>query len=246
MGALISIHRNTKNPIWPTQIFIQILEIQVVDKSGQIESTNTWQTIKDHLFDGRVSKIYPPSKQVLKDIYLSFLLWGRKIEFSDWMGRENPPYEDYRRTRKKSLPGRVVFLRDIQLDTFLKSQSWIRIRQPGEVVMEGAQKVVDLLKEFEEINNKFAEPMDDDAMNKLIARQVLFRMRLTRPAVWEIDNKIEIAMDALRCPDPESSVANLSEVKNEESLCVVCCCRSRMFCCWMSQRITSMLNLCCG
>src|SRR6185436_18640757 len=79
-----------------------------------------------------------------------------------------------------------------------------------EIVMEGVQNIVDLLKEFEEINNKFAEPMSDDAMNKLIERQAKVQDAIDACEGWELDNKIEVAMDALRCPDPESSISTLS------------------------------------
>jgi ATP-binding cassette ChvD family protein len=79
-----------------------------------------------------------------------------------------------------------------------------------EIVMEGAQKVVSLLKEYEDINNKFAEPMDDEAMNKLIERQGRVQDEIDACGGWELDNKIEVAMDALRCPDGDASVANLS------------------------------------
>src|SRR5205085_9180062 len=79
-----------------------------------------------------------------------------------------------------------------------------------ETVMEGAQKTVALLKEYEEINNKFAEPMTDEEMNKLIERQARVQDEIDASGAWELDNKIEVAMDALRCPDGDASVKNLS------------------------------------
>jgi len=79
-----------------------------------------------------------------------------------------------------------------------------------EIVQEGVQEVVDLLKEYEEINLKFAEPMSDDEMNKLIERQGALTELLEHHNAWELDSKLERAMDALRCPDGDSSIKNLS------------------------------------
>ena len=67
-----------------------------------------------------------------------------------------------------------------------------------DVVEEGVQETVDLLKEFEEINQKFAEPMDDDAMDKLIERQGVVQERLDATDAWDLDSRLEMAMDALR------------------------------------------------
>ena len=79
-----------------------------------------------------------------------------------------------------------------------------------EVVQEGVQEVMDLLKEYEEVNLKFMEPMDDDQMNDLIARQGELTEAIDHAGGWDIDAKLERAMDALQCPDPDASVATLS------------------------------------
>ena len=79
-----------------------------------------------------------------------------------------------------------------------------------EVVQEGVQEVVDLMKEYEEVNNKFAEPMSDEEMNKLIERQGELTELLDQHDAWELDAKLERAMDALNCPEPDASVATLS------------------------------------
>ena len=81
---------------------------------------------------------------------------------------------------------------------------------PKEVVQEAVQNVVDLLKEFDEINEKFAEPMDDDAMNKLIERQGEVQEKLDQLDAWTLDSKLERAMDALRCPPDDALVSVLS------------------------------------
>ncbi len=156
-----------------------------------------------------VSKTYPPQKQVLKDIYLSFY-YGAKIGILGLNGAGKSTLMKIIAGIEKSFTGEVVFSPGYSVGYLSQEPEFDKDKTAREVVMEGAQKVVDLLKEFEEINNKFAEPMDDDAMNKLIERQSQVQDAIDASNGWEIDNKIEIAMDALRCPDPESKIATLS------------------------------------
>ncbi len=156
-----------------------------------------------------VSKIYPPQKQVLKDIYLSFY-YGAKIGILGLNGSGKSTLMKIIAGIEKSFTGEVVFSLGYTVGYLSQEPEFDKTKTAREIVMEGAQKVVDLLKEFEEINNKFAEPMSDDEMNKLIERQGQVQDAIDAANGWEIDNKIEIAMDALRCPDPESVVANLS------------------------------------
>ena len=156
-----------------------------------------------------VSKIYPPQKQVLKDIYLSFY-YGAKIGILGLNGAGKSTLMKIIAGIEKSFNGDVVFSPGYSVGYLSQEPEFDPGKTAREIVMEGAQKVVDLLKEFEEINNKFAEPMSDDEMNKLIERQGQVQDAIDAVSGWEIDNKIEIAMDALRCPDPESKVATLS------------------------------------
>src|SRR5690606_5329280 len=79
-----------------------------------------------------------------------------------------------------------------------------------ETVQEGMQELVDLLKEYEEVNNKFLEPMDDEQMNKLIERQGVLTDILEQKGAWELDSKLERAMDALRCADADAKIEHLS------------------------------------
>src|SRR4029453_15237403 len=79
-----------------------------------------------------------------------------------------------------------------------------------QVVEEGVQEVVDLLKEFEAINAKFAEPISDDEMNQLLERQAAVQEKLDHANAWELDNRLELAMDALRCPPHDSKVKVVS------------------------------------
>ncbi len=156
-----------------------------------------------------VSKIFPPQKQVLKDIYLSFY-YGAKIGILGLNGAGKSTLLKIIAGIEKSYNGDVVFSPGYSVGYLSQEPDFDHTKTAREIVMEGAQKVVDLLKEFEEINNKFAEPMSDDAMNKLIERQGVVQDAIDAAGGWEIDNKIEIAMDALRCPDPEAKIEHLS------------------------------------
>ena len=156
-----------------------------------------------------VSKIYPPQKQVLKDIYLSFY-YGAKIGILGLNGAGKSTLLKIIAGIEKSFNGEVVFSPGYTVGYLSQEPEFDHAKTAKEIVMEGAEKVVALLKEFEEINNKFSEPMNDDAMNKLIERQGVVQDAIDAAGGWEIDNKIEIAMDALRCPDPDAKVANLS------------------------------------
>ncbi len=156
-----------------------------------------------------VSKIYPPQKQVLKDIYLSFY-YGAKIGILGLNGAGKSTLLKIIAGIEKSFNGEVVFSPGYTVGYLSQEPEFDHAKTAKEIVMEGAEKVVALLREFEEINNKFAEPMTDDAMNKLIERQGVVQDAIDASGGWEIDTKIEIAMDALRCPDPDAKVANLS------------------------------------
>ncbi len=156
-----------------------------------------------------VSKIYPPQKQVLKDIYLSFY-YGAKIGILGLNGSGKSTLLKIIAGLEKSFQGEVVFSPGYTVGYLSQEPDLDPNKTAKEVVMEGVQNVVDLLKEYEEINNKFGEPMSDDAMNKLIERQGKVQDEIEAHHGWELDTKLDIAMDALRCPEADAKVANLS------------------------------------
>ncbi|MEP7169260.1 MAG: energy-dependent translational throttle protein EttA [Bacteroidota bacterium] len=156
-----------------------------------------------------VSKVFPPQKQVLKNIYLSFY-YGAKIGILGLNGSGKSTLLKIIAGVEKSFNGEVVFSPGYDVGYLEQEPILDDTKTAREIVMEGVQPIVDMLKEYEEVNNKFSEPMDDDAMNKLIARQGELMDQIEAAGAWELDNKIEVAMDALRCPDPEMNVANLS------------------------------------
>jgi len=156
-----------------------------------------------------VSKTFPPNKQVLKDIYLSFY-YGAKIGVIGLNGSGKSTLLKIIAGIEKSFNGEVVFSPGYSVGMLLQEPELDNTKTVKEVVQEGVQPIVDLLKEYEEVNNKFAEPMTDDEMNKLIDRQGKLTELLDQHEAWELDNKLERAMDALRCPESDAPVENLS------------------------------------
>jgi ATP-binding cassette ChvD family protein len=156
-----------------------------------------------------VSKKFPPQKQVLKDIYLSFF-YGAKIGIIGLNGSGKSTLLKIISGEEKSFEGQVAFspgytIGHLPQEPHLDDEMTVK-----EVVQQGVQEVVDLLKEYEEVNMKFSEPMTDDEMDKLLKRQGDLTEHLDRHDAWELDNKLERAMDALRCPDENMLIKTLS------------------------------------
>ena len=159
-----------------------------------------------------VSKTYPPSKQVLKNIYLSFF-YGAKIGVLGLNGSGKSSLLKIIAGLDKSYTGEVVFNQEYSVGYLEQEPELDPEKTVRQIVEEGAQETVDLLKEFEDINLKFADPEvleDPDKMDKLIQRQGEVQERLDQLNAWELDNQLERAMDALRCPPDDALVANLS------------------------------------
>jgi energy-dependent translational throttle protein EttA len=155
-----------------------------------------------------VSKFYD-KKPVLKDIYLSYF-YGAKIGVIGLNGSGKSSLlrilagvdRDFLGETVLS-PGHTIGF----LEQEPKLDESLTVRQ---VVEQGVQEVVNLLAEYDSINEKFGEPMDDDAMAKLLERQGTVQERLDALDAWELDSRLELAMDALRCPPPETPVKLLS------------------------------------
>ena len=156
-----------------------------------------------------VSKTYPPQKQVLKNIYLSFF-YGAKIGVLGLNGAGKSSLLKIIAGLDKSFQGEVVFSPGYSVGYLPQEPQLDDNLTVKEVVQQGVQKIVDVLKEYEEVNLKFAEPMSDDEMNKLIERQGELTELIDQYDAWELDNKLERAMDALRCPEGDTPVKNLS------------------------------------
>ena len=156
----------------------------------------------------KVSKFYD-KKPVLKDIYLSFF-YGAKIGVLGLNGSGKSSLLRIIAGTDKDFNGEVVFSQGYSVGYLEQEPKLDDSKTVRQVVEEAVQSTVDLLKEFEEINAKFAEPMDDDEMNKLIERQGEVQEKLDHADAWDLDSRLEMAMDALRCPPPETPVKNLS------------------------------------
>ncbi len=156
----------------------------------------------------RVSKFYD-KKPVLKDISLSYF-YGAKIGVLGLNGSGKSSLLRILAGTDKEFNGETILSPGYTVGYLEQEPLVNEERTVREVVEEGVQETVDLLKEFEEINMKFAEPMDDDAMNKLIDRQGVVQERLDALDAWDLDSRLEMAMDALRCPPADAQVRVLS------------------------------------
>jgi ATP-binding cassette ChvD family protein len=155
-----------------------------------------------------VSKFYD-KRQVLKDIYLSYF-YGAKIGVIGLNGSGKSSLLKILAGVDTDFQGKTVIAPGHTVGYLSQEPELDPGKTVREVVQEGMQGTVDLLKEFEEINNKFAEPMDDEAMDKLIARQAAVQEQLDAVDAWDLDSKLEMAMDALRCPPADTLVGVIS------------------------------------
>lgn len=156
-----------------------------------------------------VSKIHPPNKQVLKNIYLSFF-YGAKIGVLGLNGAGKSSLLKIIAGIDKNFQGEVVFDKDYKIGFLQQEPELDETKTVIEIVKEGVAHIVNMLKEFDDVNNKLAEPMDDAAMEKLLNKQAELMELLEQHNAWELDNKLEVAMDALRCPESDTLVSILS------------------------------------
>ena len=159
-----------------------------------------------------VNKIYPPQKQVLKNIYLSFF-YGAKIGVIGLNGSGKSSVLKIIAGLDKSYQGEVVFSPGYTVGYLAQEPELDPNKTVREVVEEGVSEVTAILKEYEEINEKFGLPEyyeDGDAMDKLMARQGELQDQIDAVNAWELDTKLERAMDALRCPEPDTKISVLS------------------------------------
>ena len=154
-----------------------------------------------------VNKIIPPNRQVLKNIYLSFF-YGAKIGVLGLNGSGKSTLLRVIAGIDKSIQGEVVFSPGYSVGMLEQEPVLDPTKTVKEVVEEGVQEVVNLLKEFDEINNAFAEP--DADFDKLMERQGDVQEKLDAADAWELDSRLERAMDALRCPPSDALIGTLS------------------------------------
>ncbi|MEA5404996.1 energy-dependent translational throttle protein EttA [Arcicella sp. DC2W] len=155
----------------------------------------------------RVSKTVPPQKQILKNIYLSFF-YGAKIGVLGLNGSGKSSLLRIIAGKDKSYTGDIVFSAGYSVGMLEQEPELDPTKTVKEVVEEGVAEIVALLKEFDEINEAFGDP--DADFDKLLERQGEVQEKLDHFNAWELDTRLERAMDALRCPPSDANVANLS------------------------------------
>src|SRR6266849_7096833 len=154
-----------------------------------------------------VGKTYPPNKQVLKDISLSYF-YGAKIGVIGLNGSGKSSLLRILADEDKDFLGETVISPGHTVGFLEQEPQLDESKTVREIVEQGVQPIVDLLKEFDEINNAFGDP--DANMDKLMERQAKVQDQLDAAGAWDLDSKLEMAMDALRCPPGETPVSILS------------------------------------
>ena len=160
----------------------------------------------------KLSKTLTTGKTILKDIYLSFF-YGAKIGIIGLNGSGKSTLLKIIAGVEKSYQGDVVFSPGYSVGFLEQEPQLDETKTVKEIVMEGVQETVDLLKEFEDINLKFGLPEyyeNAEAMDKLMNRQAIIQDKIDAINAWDLDNQLEVAMDALRCPEGDTSVKVLS------------------------------------
>ncbi|MFO7574855.1 MAG: energy-dependent translational throttle protein EttA [Bacteroidales bacterium] len=160
----------------------------------------------------RVSKTYPPHKQVIKDISLSFFL-GAKIGIIGLNGSGKSTLLKIIAGEDKAYHGEVAFTTGYTAGILHQEPLIDETRTVREVVEEGVQEIVEVMKEYDDINNRFGDPEiyeNPDKMQELMDRQALLQEQIDFHDGWNLENRLERAMDALRCPEGETPVSILS------------------------------------
>jgi sulfate-transporting ATPase len=160
----------------------------------------------------KVSKTFPPQKQVLKDIYLSFF-YGAKIGIIGLNGSGKSTLLKIIAGVEKSYQGDVVFSPGYRVGYLEQDPQLDDSKTVIEIVREGVQPIMDILAEYNEVNEKMGLEeyyMDGDKMDKLLSRQGVLQDEIDSKNAWEIDSTLERAMDALRCPESDRIIGTLS------------------------------------
>jgi ATPase subunit of ABC transporter with duplicated ATPase domains len=156
-----------------------------------------------------VSKTYPPSKQVLKNIWLSFF-YGAKIGVLGLNGSGKSSLLRIIAGKDPNYDGKVWFDGNYKIGLLEQEPHLDETKTVRQIVEEAVKPIVDLLKEYEDINLKLAEPMEDDAMMKLIEHQGELMEKLDHLNAWELDYRLGTAMESLRCPPEDAVIGVLS------------------------------------
>lgn len=156
-----------------------------------------------------VSKTYPPQKQVLKNIWLSFF-YGAKIGVLGLNGSGKSSLLKIIAGLDEDYEGLITFDKEYKIGYLAQEPELDESKTVKEIVQEGVQHIVDVVEAYEAISAKFAEPLSDDEMMKVIEEQGELQEKMDFLNAWDLDHTLEVAMEALRCPPNDASVAVLS------------------------------------
>jgi energy-dependent translational throttle protein EttA len=156
-----------------------------------------------------VTKVFPPSKTVLKNIWLSFY-YGAKIGVLGLNGSGKSSLLKIIAGLDNNYQGKVTFDKEYKIGYLAQEPILDESKSVKEIVQEGVQHIVDVVQAYEDISNRLAEPMSDDEMMKLIEKQGDLLEKMDHLNAWDLDHTLEMAMDALRCPPNEARVSVLS------------------------------------
>ena len=156
-----------------------------------------------------VGRVHPPNKQVLKDIYLSFY-YGAKIGVLGLNGSGKSTLLRIIAGADKDYLGEVTFAKGYSVGLLEQEPHLDKTKTVKEVVEEGRREVIGLLRDYEAVSNQLGESLSPDEMERLLAKQSRLQEQIEAVNGWELENQLEVAMDALRCPPPDSRVEVLS------------------------------------
>ena len=156
-----------------------------------------------------VGRVHPPKREVLKDIYLSFF-YGAKIGVLGLNGSGKSTLLRIIAGVDKDYIGEVSFSKGYSVGYLEQEPQLTAGKTVKEIVQEGRKEILDLLEEYEKVNERFAEEMSSEEMDKLLERQGELQEKIEAANGWEVETELEIAMDALRCPPPDTKVDLLS------------------------------------
>ena len=156
-----------------------------------------------------VGRVHPPNKQVLKDIYLSFY-YGAKIGVLGLNGSGKSTLLRIIAGADKDYLGEVTFAKGYSVGLLDQEPHLDKTKTVKEVVEEGRREVIGLLRDYEAVSNQLGESLSPDEMERLLAKQSRLQEQIEAVNGWELENQLEVAMDALRCPPPDSRVEVLS------------------------------------
>ncbi len=156
-----------------------------------------------------VGKVVPPKRQILKDIYLSYY-YGAKIGVLGLNGAGKSSLLRIMAGVDKDYLGTMTYAKGYTVGFLEQEPQLDKTKTVRQVVEEGVKPILDMKKQFEDISSKFTEDMDPDEMERLINRQAELQDKLEAAGAWDLDSRLDMAMDALRCPPADAMVSTLS------------------------------------